>query len=81
MLVGIINYGMGNINSVINILKYLGINYRVSNDFKEINKFSSLILPGVGSFKKAMINLKELGLSDEIKEYATIKKKMFWVFV
>ena len=52
MLVGIINYGMGNINSVINILKYLGINYRVSNDFKEINKFSYLILPGVGSFKK-----------------------------
>jgi len=75
MLVGIINYGMGNINSVINILKYLGINYRVSNDFKEINKFSSLILPGVGSFKRAMINLKALGLSDEIKEYATIKKK------
>ena len=37
-----------------------------------------MILPGVGSFKKAMINLKELGLSDG-KKYATIKKNVLGI--
>ena len=75
MVTGIINYGMGNINSVRNILSYLGVNYKVCNDFKEINNFSSLILPGVGSFKTAMINLNSSGLGDEIKEFVLTKKK------
>tara|TARA_B100000214_G_C23679884_1_gene495892 strand:+ start:12 stop:635 length:624 start_codon:yes stop_codon:yes gene_type:complete len=75
MKAGIINYEMGNINSVINSLKFLGINSKVINSYKDFNDSSHLILPGVGSFKMAMENLKKFKLIDEIKESVLIKKK------
>ena len=80
MKAGIINYEMGNINSVINSLKFLGINSKVINSYKDFNDSSHLILPGVGSFKMAMENLKKFKLIDEIKESVLIKKKKFWAF-
>ena len=56
--VGIIDYEMGNINSIINSLKYLGFDYKVTNLKEEIDQLPMLILPGVGSFKTAMLNIK-----------------------
>ena len=73
--VGIIDYGMGNISSVANALKYLGTDFEVANTAKEIKNFYSLIIPGVGSFRKAMKNLQELNLIDEINNEVLIKKK------
>ena len=73
--VGIIDYGMGNISSVANALKYLGADFEVTNSPKEIKNFYSLIIPGVGSFRKAMNNLQELNLIDEINNEVLIKKK------
>ena len=75
--VGIIDYEMGNINSIINSLKYLGFGYKVTNLKEEIDQLPMLILPGVGSFKKAMLNIKRLKLFDELKNQAIIKKKKF----
>lgn len=73
--VGIIDYEMGNINSIINSLKYLGYGYKVTNLKEEIDQLPMLILPGVGSFKQAMLNIKRLKLFDELKNQSTIKKK------
>jgi glutamine amidotransferase len=64
----VIDYGMGNIWSVINALRYLGCTPVVSSDPGEIARAESLLLPGVGSFRKAMISLHETSIDQAILE-------------
>ncbi len=61
-MIVIIDYGMGNAGSVVNMLKVAGAKAVVSSDFKEIEQADKLILPGVGAFDKAMANLRDLEL-------------------
>ncbi len=63
MKIVIVDYGMGNINSIVGALKYVGAKeISVSSDFNQLKKADKIILPGVGSFGKAMeqITLKSL---------------------
>ena len=61
--IGIIDYGMGNIASIINMLKKIGANnYKLVSTEEEINQLDKIILPGVGSFDHGMINLKSKNL-------------------
>lgn len=69
----VIDYGMGNLWSVFSALRYLGYNPEVTADPNEIVKADSLLLPGVGSFRKAMIALKEKELDQAIVEAVQIK--------
>ena len=69
----IIDYGMGNIWSVLSALRYLGCNPMVSSDPNEIARAESLLLPGVGSFRKAMITLRETGLDQAILDAVQTK--------
>ena len=71
----IIDYGMGNIYSVYNALVSIGIKPFISNKKEELNKADSFILPGVGAFSKAMSNLYELNLIDEIKKQVLVNNK------
>lgn len=64
----VIDYGMGNIWSVLSALRYLGCNPIVSSDPDEIVQAESLLLPGVGSFRKAMEALNQTGLDQAIVE-------------
>ena len=64
----VIDYGMGNIWSVLSALRYLGCNPIVSNDPDEIACAESLLLPGVGSFRKAMHSLRESSIDKAILE-------------
>jgi len=73
----IIDYGMGNIGSIINMLKYLGIKSTVSSDREVISKADKLILPGVGHFDRAMENIEKLFLRDILTEMAQVKKIPF----
>ena len=58
-MIGILDYGMGNISSVNNSLTYLGFDTKVIQESIELNnKITHLIVPGVGSYSKAMQNLK-----------------------
>ena len=66
--VTLIDYGMGNIWSVISALKYLGYNVIVSSDPDVIKEAETLLLPGVGSFRKAMESLRNLKLDQAIIE-------------
>ena len=50
----VIDYGMGNILSVLNALNYLGFNYAVTSNPNIISNAKKLNLPGVGSFYGAM---------------------------
>jgi glutamine amidotransferase len=64
----VIDYGMGNIWSVLSALRYLGCNTVISNDPDEIVRAESLLLPGVGSFRKAMQSLREASIDQAILE-------------
>jgi glutamine amidotransferase len=66
--VTIIDYSMGNIWSVLSAVRYLGSDAVVSSDPDEIARAPSLLLPGVGSFRKAMAALQVSGLDDAILE-------------
>lgn len=64
----VIDYGMGNIWSVLSALRYLGCNPVVSSVPDEIAGAEALVLPGVGSFRKAMETLRRTGIDQAILE-------------
>ncbi|WP_327054595.1 imidazole glycerol phosphate synthase subunit HisH [Geobacillus thermodenitrificans] len=66
-MIGVIDYGMGNLYSVSKALERLGCPYIVSGDKEELARVRGLILPGVGSFRDAMHILRETGLADFIR--------------
>lgn len=77
-MIGIIDYGLSNINSITNAVTKL--NYKcevINNSRKKFNKFDKIILPGVGSFPKAIENLKKQNLFDVLKDFITYEKKPF----
>jgi len=71
--VTIIDYGMGNLWSISSALQYLGSNAVISNDPGEIHNADTLILPGVGSFRKAINALKKNNLDQSILEAVKTK--------
>ena len=71
----IVDYKVGNINSVFNALKFLGYNAIISNKEEEIQSADALILPGVGAFIEAMNNIRNLNLIPILENFALIEKK------
>jgi glutamine amidotransferase len=70
----IIDYGMGNLGSVKNMLKKIGEVSLVSSKKEDIQSATKILLPGVGSFDNAMQNLKELDLTALIQEKVLSEK-------
>ncbi|MGN1399915.1 MAG: imidazole glycerol phosphate synthase subunit HisH [Bacillus sp. (in: firmicutes)] len=69
-MIGIVDYGMGNLFSVSKALERLGEEYLISDQVDELCTVNALILPGVGSFKDAMDLLWEKGLVEFLLKYA-----------
>ena len=69
-MIGIIDYGMGNLRSVQKAVEFLGGSAIISAERKELDKCGRLILPGVGSFAAGMENLERTGLADYVKARA-----------
>lgn len=63
-MIVIIDYGMGNIGSIANMIKKAGGESTVTSDPEIIANAEKLIIPGVGSFDNGMKNLKDFGLID-----------------
>ncbi|HWR26487.1 MAG TPA: imidazole glycerol phosphate synthase subunit HisH [candidate division Zixibacteria bacterium] len=61
-MVHIVDYGMGNMGSILNMLKKIGTAAVISSKISDIEKAEKLILPGVGSFDNGISNLRNLGL-------------------
>ena len=74
-MVAIIDYGMGNLGSVENMVKKLKGEVIITSSKAEIYKSTKIILPGVGSFDKAMQNLKKLDLIGLINNEVLERKK------
>jgi len=66
----IIDYGVGNVASIVNMLKKGGFASELTGDVKAIANAERLILPGVGAFDKAAVRLRESGLRDVIIDRA-----------
>ena len=66
-MIGILNYGSGNLKSLSNALNYLGIKYKIIKNKNSLKKISKLIIPGVGSYKNAMNKIERNELIEEIK--------------
>ena len=67
-MIGIINYGLGNVQSFINSYRMLGIPSMSLSDKKDLKRVDRLILPGVGSFDNAIDRLNNSGLRDGIED-------------
>lgn len=61
-MITIVNYGMGNLGSVQNMLKRIGVPCRISSDLGEIEQAQKILLPGVGAFDAAIQRIDDLGL-------------------
>lgn len=73
-MIVIIDYGMGNLGSIYNMLKKIGIKSCVSSNEEIIRNAEKLILPGVGSFDMGMNNLHNLGLIPVLEEKVLVEK-------
>ena len=72
----IVDYGMGNLKSVVNALNFsLDCNVLVSDRTKDLEEAEILILPGVGSFYDAMTNIVERGLFEALNRQVIDLKK------
>ena len=74
MKIAIIDYEIGNIKSIINVFKKIGIEPILTNDREAILSSDGLILPGVGAFAHGMENLEKYGLQEIIYEFVNTKK-------
>jgi len=73
-MIAIIDYAMGNLGSVKNILKRIGVPSEITNDAQRIRNAQKIILPGVGSFNSGMQNLSKGGLDELLSELVLIEK-------
>jgi len=61
-MIAIVDYGMGNLSSIHNMFRKLNAESLITSDLEKVAKADKLLLPGVGAFDHAMMNLKALGL-------------------
>lgn len=66
-MIGILDYGMGNVRSVQKAIEYLGESAVISGDFSLLDRCDRLILPGVGSFGAGMEELTKRGLDGYLR--------------
>jgi len=73
-MIVVIDYGAGNIGSILNMLKRLGAQAQASSDPRIIEQASKLILPGVGSFDFGMSKLIESGVIAILNQKVLVEK-------
>jgi imidazole glycerol-phosphate synthase subunit HisH len=78
-MIGIVDYGMGNLFSVSKALERLGVPYVISDDQEELLKADGIILPGVGAFKDAMALLESTHLKETIRTFVNTGKPLLGI--
>jgi glutamine amidotransferase len=78
-VIGILDYGAGNLASVRNAFAQLGLEVAVFDHPEQIWNFDRIILPGVGSFRLAMQTLKSAGWPDALRSYAVSGQPMLGI--
>lgn len=73
-MITIIDYGLGNLGSIKNMLKKIGAESEITSDIGKIRTAKKLILPGVGAFDNGMQNLEDLGLVEILNQKVKVEK-------
>lgn len=73
-MIGIIDYGVGNIKAFSNIYKNFDMPYKIVKTKDDFENVTKLILPGVGSFDHAMTSLQNSGMRETLDELVLVKK-------
>lgn len=63
-MITIVDYGMGNLGSILNMFKRIGVPAEISGDLGTLNRANKLLLPGVGAFDSAMSRINESGIRE-----------------
>jgi imidazole glycerol-phosphate synthase subunit HisH len=73
-MITIVDYGMGNLGSIHNMFRKIGIDTSVTADVDAVATATKLVLPGVGAFDAAMENLKTRGLVDVLTHRVLVQR-------
>jgi glutamine amidotransferase len=78
-MITIVDYGMGNLGSIVNMLGRIDVPSQVSSDIEIIRNADKIILPGVGGFDQAMNNIRSRNLEDVLIEKAAQKTPLLGI--
>ena len=73
-MIAVIDYGVGNLFSLLSSLNYVGLDTKLTNNIEEIKNAKGIILPGVGAFRDAIGNLEKYGLKETLISEAKKEK-------
>lgn len=73
-MIVIVDYGLGNSGSILNMLKKVGVPAELSKSPQDVLKAGKLILPGVGAFDNGMHKLREMGYLDVLNQKTLVEK-------
>src|SRR5690349_12058924 len=73
-MITVVDYKTGNLASIGNMLRKIGVEAQITSDPREIEKAEKIILPGVGHFDFGMRNLHQLGLAKVLDQKVLVSK-------
>lgn len=76
-MIGIVDYGMGNLLSVYNALEMVGADVKICQQASELKDVERIVLPGVGAFRDCILNLKDRGFIEILEEMVLLKCQPF----
>lgn len=78
-MIAVVDYGAGNIHSVLNCLKLLGVDCVLTKKESTMRLCGGIVLPGVGAFGYAMRSLKERGLTEPLRRLVNEGKPLIGI--
>ena len=78
-MIGIVDYNMGNLASVINAFAKVGANITLESDPSKLHRYDKLILPGVGAYGDAMEHLASNGMDEAVKTFTQSGKPLLGI--
>jgi len=71
-MIVIVDYGMGNLGSILNMFKKIGVEAKITSDHQDIYNAEKLLLPGVGAFDAAITRIQKTGLREILDHKAKV---------
>jgi glutamine amidotransferase len=66
MIIGVVDYGMGNLMSVFNAFEYIGANVKICRNPEDLKSVDKIVLPGVGAIAQCINKLNESGFTEAL---------------
>ncbi len=80
-MIAVLDFGMGNIHSLLKAISLYTDDFLFTNNPADLSRADKVILPGDGHFDRAMLNLKEAGFIEPIKEHVKKEKPLFGICI